>query len=232
MNKGRLRLSHNLVETEKPYYSSAAPYVPDTPDIDEVREASKGCRACHLWRYGTQTVFGEGNRNAPIILIGEQPGDKEDLSGHPFVGPAGKVLDDALMQAGISPDEVYKTNAVKHFKWVASGHRRLHKKPNRAEMEACRPWLEAELRLLHPEAIVLLGATAAQSILGPDFKVTQHRGEAISTTLAPLMIATIHPSALLRMPDKSKRDEERRRFIEDLSSVRKKVTSRTNDATA
>jgi uracil-DNA glycosylase family protein len=208
---------------EEPYYRSAEPLVPQSPDIREVANAAKSCQACHLWRYGNQTVFGEGSSRPAIMLVGEQPGDKEDLEGHPFVGPAGKVLDEALEEAGIDPAVVYKTNAVKHFKWEPSGNRRLHKKPNRAEMGACRPWLEAEIRLLQPQILVCLGATAAQSLLGPDFKLTHHRGEFLTSSLAPFVLATIHPSAILRMPDMERRHEEKRLFIEDLRNVAARV---------
>ena len=153
---------------DEPYYTSAAPLVPQIRAYSAVRDAALDCRACHLWRLGTQTVFGEGAKKSRIMLVGEQPGDKEDLAGQPFVGPAGRVLDEALEAAGIEREDVYVTNAVKHFKWIPKGARRLHQKPNRGEIEACRPWLEAELEIIQPEALVLLGATAAQAILGPN----------------------------------------------------------------
>lgn len=204
---------------EKPYYGSAAPLVPDTGSLEEVEAAAKGCTACHLWRYGTQTVFGEGAANARVMLVGEQPGDKEDLAGKPFVGPAGKLLDKCLQEAGIDPADVYSTNAVKHFKWVPKGARRIHKKPNRPEINACRPWLDAELRIVQPEALVLLGATAAQALLGPDFRVTQHRGKAIKSDLAPVVIATVHPSSILRAVDDESRRQQREQFVNDLKAV-------------
>ena len=176
-----------------------------------------------MWRHATQTVFGEGSEKPDIMLVGEQPGDKEDLEGHPFVGPAGRVLDEALQQAGIDPKRVYTTNAVKHFKWEARGHRRLHKKPNRPEMNACRPWLEAEIRILQPKIIVCLGSTAAQSLLGPDIKVTEKRGEFFHSVLGPEVTVTVHPSSLLRMPDRDRRVEERAKFVADLVRVRERL---------
>src|SRR6188472_3778965 len=185
----------------------AAALIPDRPTIKTVREAAKDCKACDLWRSGTQTVFGEGKSKAEVMLVGEQPGDQEDLAGHPFVGPAGKLLDHALEEAGIDRAAVYLTNAVKHFKWEPRGKRRIHKKPNTAEVSACRPWLDAELALVKPRAVICLGATASQALLGRTFKVTAHRGEFIESDIAPIVLATVHPSSLLRAPD----DETRRR---------------------
>jgi uracil-DNA glycosylase len=189
---------------------TAAPFVPPSHSLTVLAKSSQGCRGCELWKLGTQTVFGEGRGSAKVMFIGEQPGDKEDLAGKPFVGPAGKLLDRALAEAGIDRSEVYVTNAVKHFKWEPRGKRRIHKKPNAIEINACRPWLDAELDVVKPEVIVLLGATAAQAILGKDFRLTKHRGEFIPSPLAPLVTATVHPSAPLRAPD----DESRRREIE------------------
>jgi len=176
-----------------------------------------GCKACHLWRCGTQTVFGEGDPKAKIMLVGEQPGDKEDLEGRPFVGPAGRVLDDALELAGVSRSEVYITNTVKHFKWTPQGGQRLHRKPNAKEQMACRPWLEAEIARIRPQALVLLGATAAQALLGSSFRLTKHRGEVLESRFAPIVLATLHPSAILRIPDV---DERRRAFASMVSDLK------------
>lgn len=195
---------------------SAEPFVPPASDIHAVAEAAKGCRGCPLWENATQTVFGEGADHPQIMLVGEQPGDKEDLQGHPFVGPAGRVLNESLEQAGVSPTTTYTTNAVKHFKWEARGHRRLHKKPNRTETNACRPWLEAEIRILRPKLIVALGATAAQSLLGWDFKLTENRGRVLPSDFGTPVLVTVHPSSLLRIPEHDRRVEERARFVEDL----------------
>jgi DNA polymerase len=172
-----------------------------------------------LWKLGTQTVFGEGARGARVIFVGEQPGDKEDLAGKPFVGPAGTILDKALEAAGINRTKVYVTNAVKHFKWEPRGKRRIHKKPNAMEIAACRPWLDSEIRTLKPEVVVCLGATAAQALLGRDFKVTQRRGELIESSLAPVVMATVHPSSILRAPDDETRRLEMERFSEDLRKI-------------
>jgi len=202
---------------------SAADRIPGRPTLVSVRDAARDCRACDLWKLGTQTVFGEGARRAAIMLVGEQPGDQEDLSGHPFVGPAGRMLDRALEEAGIDRSTVYVTNVVKHFKWEPRGKRRLHKKPNAAEITACRPWLETEIQLVRPRALVCLGATAAQALLGASFKVTAHRGEFIESQLAPLVLATVHPSSLLRAPDDETRRRETERFIEDLRTVVKRL---------
>src|SRR5580704_9062337 len=187
--------------------------------LEELREASQACKACDLWKLGTQTVFGEGMPGAKIMLVGEQPGNQEDLEGKPFVGPAGGVLDKALVEAGIDRTKVYVTNAVKHFKWEPRGKRRIHKKPNAAEIAACRPWLDAEISVLKPRVVVCLGATAAQALLGRDFRVTQHRGEFVESPLAPLVMATVHPSSILRAPDDETRDEGMRRFVADLKKL-------------
>jgi DNA polymerase len=199
---------------------TAAPLVPFHPTLPKLRVAAAGCTACDLYKLGTQTVFGEGAAHARVIFVGEQPGDKEDLAGKPFVGPAGRILDAALEAAGIDRREVYVTNAVKHFKWEPRGKRRIHKKPNQLEILACRPWLEAEVAVLKPEVIVCLGATAAQSLLGRAFRVTERRGERIPHQLAPFVVATVHPSSILRTPDDESRHQEMAKFIDDLKKVR------------
>jgi DNA polymerase len=193
--------------------------LPERPTLAGVREAAAGCKACDLYKRGTQTVFGEGPRRAEIMLVGEQPGDAEDLAGHPFVGPAGKLLDRALEEAGIDRGLVYVTNVVKHFKWEPRGKRRIHAKPNAAEIGACRPWLETEIALVKPRVLVCLGATAAQALLGKTFKVSRQRGEAVPSRLAPVVGATVHPSSILRAPDDETRRDERRRFVEDLKRI-------------
>ena len=204
----------------EPYYGSAAPLVPETPELTAVARAAAKCEACHLWLCGTRTVFGEGPQTARVMMIGEQPGDKEDLAGHPFVGPAGKLLDACLEEAGIERDAVYLTNAVKHFKWEAgSGGKRIHGKPNRKEVVACKPWLDAEIAIIQPQAIVLLGATAAQALLGPSFRLTKHRAEFLPSALASLVIATIHPAAILRAIDSDARHQAREEFVRDLKLV-------------
>ena len=195
---------------------SAAEYLPSTRSLTALREAAAGCRACPLWRTGTQTVFGEGARASDVMLVGEQPGDKEDLAGRPFVGPAGKLLDEALEAAGIDRSRTYVTNAVKHFKWQAKGKRRIHAKPAWAEIAACRPWLDAELDAVRPEVLVCLGATAAQALLGRQFRVTRERGRPVDSDLAPNVVATIHPSAVLRADD---REREFRGLVQDLEVV-------------
>jgi DNA polymerase len=194
----------------------AAQLIPDRPTMATVRSAAQDCTACDLYKRGTQTVFGEGGPHAKLMLVGEQPGDAEDLSGHPFVGPAGKWLDRALAEAGIDRSQVYVTNVVKHFKWEPRGKRRIHKKPNAGEISACRPWLDTEIALIKPHAIVCLGATAAQTLLGKQFRLTAHRGEFIESKLAPLVLATVHPSSLLRAPDDETRRRETKSFIDDL----------------
>jgi uracil-DNA glycosylase family protein len=200
--------------------TTAAGLIPDRPTLPKVRAAAKDCKACDLWRLGTQTVFGEGSRTARVMLVGEQPGDQEDLAGRPFVGPAGRELDKALAEAGFERSEIYVTNVVKHFKWEPRGKRRIHKKPNATEMSACRPWLETEIALVKPRALVCLGATAAQALLGREFKVSERRGERVDSPLAPVVSATVHPSSILRAPDDKSRQEERRRFVQDLRRIR------------
>jgi uracil-DNA glycosylase len=185
-----------------------------------LRRQAADCRACNLYRNATQTVFGEGSTDAEVMLVGEQPGDREDIEGHPFVGPAGRVLDEALDEAGLDRDLIYVTNAVKHFKWKARGKRRIHDKPNLAEVAACRPWLDAELALVQPKVLVPLGATAAQALLGRTFRVTQERGRPLEgTELAPYVVATVHPSSILRMPDAAARAEGQRELVADLAVV-------------
>ncbi len=198
---------------------TAAPLVPDRPSLPSLRAASAGCRACPLWERGTQTVFGEGPQLADVMLVGEQPGNEEDLSGRPFVGPAGRLLDRALEAAGIDRRGVYVTNAVKHFKWEPRGKRRIHQKPSAGEVRACRPWLEAEIAVVRPRALVCLGATAAQALLGRSFRVTEHRGELVASALAPLVMATVHPSSILRAPDDAARHTELARLVDDLATL-------------
>jgi uracil-DNA glycosylase len=193
--------------------------LPDRPTLSSVRAAAAGCKACHLYKRATQTVFGEGPRRAEIMLVGEQPCDAEDLAGHPFVGPAGRLLDRGLEEAGIDRRTVYLTNVVKHFKWEPRGKRRIHAKPNAAEIGACRPWLDTEIALVKPRVLVCLGATAAQALLGKAFKVSRQRGEIVESSLAPIVTATVHPSSILRAPDEEARREEMRRFVADLKKV-------------
>jgi DNA polymerase len=196
---------------------SAAPLVPERASLPKLREAAAGCTACDLYKTGTQTVFGEGNRSAEVMFVGEQPGDQEDLTGKPFVGPAGQLLDEALVDAGIDRTAVYITNVVKHFKWQGRGKRRIHQKPNWSEIAACRPWLEAELDVVQPRVLVCLGATAAQALLGRQFRVTRERGRPVESDLAEHVLATIHPSSILRDPET--RDQEYAAFVEDLKVV-------------
>jgi DNA polymerase len=199
--------------------TTAAPLVPAKPTIPKLQSAAANCQACDLWKRGTQTVFGEGGSKARVMLVGEQPGDQEDIQGRPFVGPAGRILDKALEEAGIDRKEVYVTNAVKHFKWEPRGKRRIHKKPNSLEITACKPWIEAEINVIRPDVIVCLGATAAQALLGRQFKVSTQRGVWVDSPLAPFVMATVHPSSLLRAPDEETRRRETARFITDLKLV-------------
>src|SRR5204862_3420869 len=186
--------------------------VPETSSLTMLKSAAKTCTACHLFKHATQTVFGEGRKGATLMLVGEQPGDQEDLAGKPFVGPAGRILDRALEEAGIDRREVYVTNTVKHFKWEPRGKRRIHKKPNSREIAACRPWLEAELRVVRPDLLVCMGATAAQAVFGPSFRVTRERGKVLESELTPKVVATVHPSSLLRQPDEESREREYKLF--------------------
>ena len=193
--------------------------VPDQLTLPALREAAAGCRACDLYKTGTQTVFGQGAEHAQVMFVGEQPGDREDREGKPFVGPAGGVLDEALEEAGIERRRVYITNAVKHFKWKPQGKRRLHQKPNAAEINACRPWLDGEIATVKPHLLVLLGATAAQALLGRDFRVSVQRGQLMERPGLPPMMATVHPSSILRAPDDETREIEMRAFVQDLKRV-------------
>jgi DNA polymerase len=197
---------------------TAAPLVPERPSLPKLKEAAAGCTACPLHETGTQTVFGEGTSKAEVVFVGEQPGDQEDLQGKPFVGPAGKLLDKALEDAGIDRSQVYVTNVVKHFKWQARGKRRIHQKPNWSEIAACRPWLEAELEVVQPRVLVCLGATAAQALLGRDFRVSRQRGELVDSDLAENVLATVHPSSILRADDET-RELEYRELVRDLENV-------------
>jgi DNA polymerase len=199
--------------------TSAADFLPARLSLRGLREASAGCRGCHLWRVGTRTVFGEGAKRSRLMLVGEQPGDEEDLTGRPFVGPAGRLLDRALEEAGIPRDDAYVTNVVKHFKWVAKGRRRLHQKPNAREVGACLPWLEAEIEVVKPEVLVCLGATASQALLGRDFRVSRRRGEFVPSGLAPHVTATVHPSSILRAATEDDRRREMGLFVDDLRKV-------------
>jgi uracil-DNA glycosylase family protein len=195
---------------------TAAALIPERPSLKALREAAAGCQACPLWENATQTVFGEGSARADVVFVGEQPGDREDVEGRPFVGPAGQLFDQALEEAGIDRSKVYVTNVVKHFKWKPQGKRRIHQKPNWREIAACRPWLDAEVKLLKPRVLVCLGATAAQALLGRDFRVSRQRGELVDSPLAPKTIATVHPSSILRAED---RDLQFREFVRDLEKV-------------
>jgi uracil-DNA glycosylase len=196
-----------------------ASLLPERPTLGTVRAVASGCKACELYRRGTQTVFGEGPRRAALMLVGEQPGDAEDQAGQPFVGPAGRLLDRALAEAAIDRQSVYVTNVVKHFKWEPRGKRRIHAKPNAAEIAACRPWLDAEIALVKPKVLVCLGSTAAQALLGRAFRVSKQRGELVASPLAPIVTATVHPSAILRAPDDETRRGEMQRFVHDLRQI-------------
>jgi DNA polymerase len=199
--------------------SSAADLIPEQLSLPLLKEAAADCRACDLWKKGTQTVFGDGRTRTKVMFVGEQPGNEEDLTGKPFVGPAGRLFDNALDEAGIDRKQTYVTNVVKHFKWEPRGKRRIHKKPNAQEIAACRPWLEAEVVLVKPKVIVALGATAAQALLGAQFRVTKERGKFFESTLAPYIMATVHPSSILRAPDDETRHLEYRRFVDDLKKL-------------
>jgi uracil-DNA glycosylase family protein len=203
--------------------ASAAAFLPETLSLTRLRAAAAGCRGCDLYEYATQTVFGEGPARARLMFVGEQPGDSEDLAGRPFVGPAGRILHDGFEAAGIDPKHAYITNAVKHFKFVLRGKRRIHATPKVHEIRACRPWLEAELEVVRPSLVVALGATAAQTILGSGFRLTQHRGEIFDSEFAGRVLATLHPSAILRAPDQDARDEAMRGFVADLKAVAREV---------
>jgi DNA polymerase len=199
---------------------SAADFMPARKSLPALRAAASACRGCDLYKRGTQTVFGEGRPHARVMMVGEQPGHEEDLAGQPFVGPAGRLLDRALSAAGIVRDDVYVTNVVKHFKWEPRGKRRIHAKPNQLEIGACLPWLQAELDVVKPEVVVCLGATAAQALLGARFRVTRERGRWVKAPLAERVLATVHPSAILRAPDEDTRHREFELFVADLARVR------------
>jgi uracil-DNA glycosylase len=199
--------------------NDATPFLPEQRNLKTLRDAAAACQGCHLWRHATQTVFGEGLKRSHVMFVGEQPGDQEDRQGRPFVGPAGRELDKALEAVGIARDDVYITNVVKHFKFEERGRRRIHQTPKRFEIDACSPWLEEELRVVDPTALVLLGATAAKALLGSSFRLTQHRGELLDSDLASIVTATIHPSAILRAPDDAARTEQRETFADDLRVV-------------
>jgi len=207
--------------------SSATSLIPKSLSLPSLKTAAADCRACDLWEKGTQTVFGEGRRQAKLMFIGEQPGNEEDLTGKPFVGPAGRLFDEALAEAGIDRQQAYVTNVVKHFKWEPRGKRRIHKKPNSQEIAACHPWLEAEVALIKPEIIVALGAIAAQTLLGPKFRVTKQRGEFLESILATYVMATVHPSSILRAPDDETRRLEYRRFVDDLKKLSRVISKPT-----
>jgi DNA polymerase len=199
--------------------TSAKDFFPARLTLPTLKTAAADCKACDLWEKGTQTVFGEGKRRASVLFVGEQPGNEEDLTGKPFVGPAGRLFEEALAEAGIKRKQTYVTNVVKHFKWEPRGKRRIHKKPNAREIKACRPWLEGEIALVKPQVIVALGATAAQALLGAQFRVTKQRGQFLESHLAPYIMATVHPSSILRAPDDETRRLEYRQFVEDLKKL-------------
>lgn len=223
--KAPVPASQAIKEQPPSRFTSATEFFPPRRTLKTLAGAASGCRACDLWRTGTQTVFGEGAKTAKVLFVGEQPGDQEDLAGRPFVGPAGRLLDSALAEAGIDRDQVYVTNAVKHFKWERGekSTRRIHKKPNDSEIRACIPWLEQEIAQLKPSVIVCLGATAAQALLGKSFKVTQQRGKPIRTALAPTVVATVHPSSVLRSPSPEARRQANADLIADLKVVAKHI---------
>lgn len=204
-------------------FPTAAAFLPKERTLPALQHASESCRGCDLYLRATRTVFGEGTKNAKVMLVGEQPGDKEDLEGRPFVGPAGRILDEALAEAGIARSEVYVTNAVKHFSWAPDerGKRRIHKKPRYSEIQACRPWLDAEIEAVRPEVIICMGATAAQALLGKDFSVLRQRGTAVPSDLAPFVMATVHPSSILRARDD--RREQMQAFVRDLTVAAKQI---------
>jgi uracil-DNA glycosylase len=210
---------HERVSDRPAEPNDATPFLPSKRSLTALRDAAADCRGCQLWRGATGTVFGEGLVRSRVMLVGEQPGDREDLAGRPFVGPAGRELDKALEAAGIARDEAYLTNVVKHFKFEQRGKRRIHQTPKRFEVDACRPWLDEELRIVAPEALVILGATAAKALLGSSFRVTRHRGELLDSDLARVVTATIHPSAILRAPDDAARSEQREALVADLAVV-------------
>jgi uracil-DNA glycosylase len=218
----KLNRNQNPIEISSTKPSgTAAGLIPENATLNDLQRAARHCKACDLWKMATQTVFGEGSSKARIMMVGEQPGDQEDRAGRPFVGPAGRILNLALSKAGIERSDVYVTNVVKHFKWSAAvrGKRRIHKKPRYSEVHACRPWLDAELEIVHPQILVCLGASAAQSLLGRDFRVSQQRGQLVESPLAPYVVATMHPSSILRAQDEDSRHLQMEAFIRDLKKV-------------
>lgn len=217
-----------MLQGDRP--ASAADFLPPRLSLPSLRAAAGTCRGCHLYQHATQTVFGIGRSAARLMLVGEQPGNDEDLQGEPFVGPAGRVLDEGLARAGIAREDAYVTNVVKHFKWTAKGFRRMHSKPNRREIQACRPWLDSEAKVVKPEVVVCLGSTAAQALLRPDFKVTREHGVPLETPLARYAVATIHPSAILRQRTAENREREMEQFIADLRVVRGAAGQRSRRA--
>jgi uracil-DNA glycosylase family protein len=204
---------------DQPEANDATPFLPERRSLKALREAAAECRGCHLWRKATQTVFGAGPARARLMLVGEMPGDREDREGKPFVGPAGRELDEALVEVGIDRKQAYLTNVVKHFKFEERGKRRIHQTPKRFEVEACRPWFDAELQVVAPEALIVLGAIAGKALFGSSFKITRERGRLLDSDLAPIVSATVHPSAILRAPDDQARQEQRRAFRADLAVV-------------
>jgi uracil-DNA glycosylase len=211
---------------------SAASLIPPHATLKTLQRSAAGCKACELWKTGTQTVFGEGPSPARIMFVGEQPGDREDLAGHPFIGPAGRILDEAMQLAGLDRSEAYVTNMVKHFRWeqASRGKRRIHKKPRASQIEACRPWLDAELQVVRPEVLICLGATAAQALLGKQFSVLRQRGQVQRSTLAPFVLATVHPSSILRSPDPESRDQAMKDFVKDLKQAARALESKKSAA--
>jgi DNA polymerase len=209
-----------------PLHTSAEEFLPPRMNLKALREAAQHCQGCDLYKNATQAVFGEGPRRASIIMLGEMPGDQEDQQGHPFVGPAGRLLDESIDEAGLARDEVYITNAVKHFRWEPRGRRRLHKKPSWRQVEACKPWLHAEILVIEPQMIVCLGATAAQTLLGRDFRITKHRGKLFKNQHAAWLMATYHPSAILRAPEREDRHRMRAEFVGDLRHAAERLKGR------
>lgn len=222
-SRSTYRLNGRVIASTKPSVSGAARRRTPSAVLSEIREAAAVCKACDLWKHATQTVFGEGKPGAIFMMVGEQPGDSEDRKGHPFVGPAGRLLGNALEEVGIDRNDVYVTNVVKHFKWSPAerGKRRIHKKPKDSEIEACRPWLDAELKVVKPAVLVCLGASAAQALLGKDFRVSRQRGQVVDSHLAPVVVATVHPSSILRARDDSSRAEQLKNFVQDLRFIAK-----------
>jgi uracil-DNA glycosylase len=232
LHSSRQRSNRKILTAKSASRKTATDPVPPRANLHDLQKAARSCKACDLWKTGTQTVFGEGLPKATIMMVGEQPGDQEDKIGRPFVGPAGRLLDQALQQAGIDRSDVYVTNVVKHFKWTPAdrGKRRIHKKPRYSEIMACRPWLDAELEVVKPQVLVCLGASAAQSLLGRDFRVSRQRGQLIESPLAPRVVATVHPSSILRAQDYESRHAQMRAFVEDLTKIARFVKKESRAA--